>query len=144
MNDPSMKPKNFTAVEVPVLSETIRRLDVPLSLVTIGNGMVFVSGIPPLDCTTGDIVRGDIQTQTKTALAAVGACLNAAGASFENVVSVKIYAANAGHYDSINRVYQAHFQAPYPARTFVPVGSWWTGFDLEIECVAVVPKGDNI
>jgi len=129
-------------IEVPVLSEAIRRLDVPLSLVTVAGDLVFVSGIPPLDVGTGDIVKGDVETQTKASLAAVEACLKAANTSFGNVVAVKIYAANAGHYDAINRVYKDQFSYPFPSRTFVPVGSWWTGFDLEIECIAVRPTGD--
>lgn len=133
----------FTSIEVPILSDVIRQLDVPLSLVNVANGFIYVSGIPPLSCTTGEIVTGDIEAQTHASLNAVKACLKAAGVTFEDVVSVKIYAANAGHYDAINRVYKTFFSAPYPTRTFIPVGSWWTGFDLEIECVALQPKGDK-
>ncbi|MER9621149.1 hypothetical protein NKI98_06905 [Mesorhizobium sp. M0222] len=36
-------------VEVPVLSAAVRAPGVPLSLVTKGAGLVFVSGTPPLD-----------------------------------------------------------------------------------------------
>lgn len=137
-------PRSFAEVEVPVLSEAVRRLDVPLSLVTTVGRSVYVSGVPPMDCATGAIVEGDIATQAAASLTAVTACLKAADASLRDVVSVKIYAANAGHYETINRVYGTFFSAPFPARTFVPVGSWWRGFDLEIECVAVRPRGEDI
>ena len=124
-------------IEVPVLSDSIRSRGVPLSLVTRANGFVFVSGTPPLDISTGQLVRGDIAMQTEASLRAVDHCLTAAGTSLSNAVMVRIYAANAGFYGVINRVYAEFFSQDPPARTFVPVASWPMEFDIEIECVAV-------
>jgi len=124
-------------VEVPVLSAAVRAMNVPLSLVTKGNGMVFVSGTPPLDIATGKLVKGDIEVQTEASLIAVKQCLAAAGTTLDNVMMVRIYAANAGFYGAINRVYARHFTQNPPARTFVPVASWPMEFDIEIECVAL-------
>jgi reactive intermediate/imine deaminase len=124
-------------VEVPVLSAAVRAMNVPLSLVTRGGGMVFVSGTPPLDVTTGKLVKGDIEAQTEASLIALDHCLKAAGTAPENVLMVRIYAANAGFYAAINRVYARHFAQNPPARTFVPVASWPMEFDIEIECVAL-------
>jgi enamine deaminase RidA (YjgF/YER057c/UK114 family) len=50
-------------IEVPVLSEGVGKVGVPLSMVTRANGFVFVSGTPPFDLTTGKLVRGDIEVQ---------------------------------------------------------------------------------
>ena len=124
-------------VEVPVLSAAVRALGVPLSLVTKGAGQVFVSGMPPLDLSTGRLVKGDIEVQTEASLKALRHCLEAAGTSLDNVLMVRIYAANAGFYSAINRVYARHFPENPPSRTFVPVASWPMEFDIEIECVAV-------
>ena len=124
-------------VEVPVLSAAVRAMNVPLSLVTRGNGMVFVSGTPPLDIATGKLVKGDIEIQTEASPIAVKHCLEAAGTTLDNVMMVRIYAANAGFYGTINRVYAQHFTQNPPARTFVPVASWPMEFDIEIECVAL-------
>jgi len=124
-------------IEVPVLSAAVRALGVPLSLVTKGAGLVFVSGTPPLDLSTGRLVKGDIEVQTEASLKAMRHCLEAAGSSLENVLMVRIYAANAGFYNAINRVYASHFTENPPSRTFVPVASWPMEFDIEIECVAV-------
>jgi reactive intermediate/imine deaminase len=123
-------------VEVPVLSAAVRALGVPLSLVTKAAGLVFVSGTPPLDISTGRLVKGDIETQTEASLKALKHCLEAAGSSLENVVMVRIYAVNSGFYNAINRVYARHFPENPPSRTFVPVASWPMEFDIEIECVA--------
>jgi 2-iminobutanoate/2-iminopropanoate deaminase len=124
-------------IEVPVLSDAVRRLNVPLSLVTRANGMVYVSGTPPLDITTGHLVKGDIAVQTEASLSALAHCLKAAGSSLDKVVMVRIYAANAGFYGAINRVYAGFFSVNPPSRTFVSVASWPMEFDLEIECVAL-------
>ena len=124
-------------IEVPVLSPAVKALGIPLSLVTKANGMVFVSGMPPLDIQTGKVVRGDIETQTEAALKALRHCLEAAGTTMENVVSVRVYAANAGFYNAINRVYARHFAENPPSRTFVSVAGWPMEIDLEIEAIAV-------
>jgi len=119
------------------MSATVRALGIPCSSVTKANGFVFVSGTPPLDMTTGKMVRGDIETQTEACLVAVRHCLEAAGTTLENVVMVRIYAANSGFYNAINRVYARHFPENPPSRTFVPVASWPMEFDIEIEAIAV-------
>lgn len=123
-------------VEVPVLSDAVRAMGVPLSLVTRGGGLVFVSGTPPLDVATGRLVKGDIETQAEASLVALKRCLKAAGCGVKDVLMVRIYAANVGFYRAINRVYARHFPENPPSRTFVPVAGWMMEFDLEIEAVA--------
>jgi reactive intermediate/imine deaminase len=124
-------------IEVPVFSEAIRRRGLAISAVTRANGFIFVSGTPPLDLQTGELVKGDIQTQTRASLKAVEHCLKAAGATLDQVVQVRIYAVNSGFFGAINAVYSEFFSKDPPARTFVPVASWPMEFDIEIECIAV-------
>ncbi len=124
-------------IEVPILSEGVRKVGVPLSMVTKANGFVFVSGTPPFDLTTGKLVRGDIEVQTEACLRGVQHCLETAGSSLDKAVMVRVYAANAGFYGAINRVYARFFPENPPSRTFVPVASWPMEFDIEIECIAL-------
>ena len=124
-------------VEVPILSEGVRKVGVPLSMVTRANGFVFVSGTPPFNMESGGFVKGDIEVQTEASLLALRHCLESAGTSLDKVVMVRIYAANAGFYGAINRVYARFFPKDPPSRTFVPVASWPMEFDIEIECIAV-------
>ena len=124
-------------IEIPVISEAIRRIGVPLSPVVRANGFVFVSGLPPIDLVTGKIIRGDIEAQTDASLKAVKAALEAAGSSLDNVVKALVYVSNAAYFPSINRVYARYFPDKPPARTFVSVGSWPLEFDIEIECIAL-------
>lgn len=124
-------------IEIPVVSDTIRRSGVPLSPCVRANGFVFVSGLPGIDLATGKIVTGAIEAQAEASLLALKHTLEAAGSSLEKVVKVTVYAANSGHYARINAVYARFFSDSPPARTFVAVGSWPMEFDLEIECVAL-------
>ncbi|MGC0367624.1 2-iminobutanoate/2-iminopropanoate deaminase [Rhodococcus sp. 27YEA15] len=121
-------------VPVPVLSEALSHA--PLSLVTRAGNFVYVSGTPPYSHVTGELVVGDIRTQTREALASLEACLTAAGAKKSDVVNIRIYCSNAGWYSMINEVYAQFFGTDFPSRTFVPVASWPAQFDLEIDCVA--------
>ncbi|ESY99784.1 RidA family protein [Mesorhizobium sp. LNHC209A00] len=117
-------------IEVPVMSDKVRSLGLPCSTAVRANGFVFISATPPVDMVTGEMVRGDIETQTDASLKALKHCLEAAGTSLENVVMVRIYAVNSGFYNAINRVYARYFSVNPPARSFVPVA--WTRTPIAI------------
>ncbi|MGE0747601.1 MAG: RidA family protein [Rhodospirillales bacterium] len=119
------------------LTEAIEKAKVPLSCVVRANGFVFVSGQPPLDLKTGELVRGDITVQTRHCLENVKACLEAAGSSLDKVCKVTIYIANSAYYPTVNAIYAEYFPHNPPARTFATVGSWPWEFDIEIECIAL-------
>jgi reactive intermediate/imine deaminase len=110
---------------------------IPLSAVTSGNGFVFVSGLPPVNHVTGELVRGDILVQTRQCLENVKAALEVAGSSMEQVLKVTIYAVNCAYFKDINAIYAEYFPVDPPARTFCTVGAWPWEFDIEIEAVAL-------
>ena len=109
----------------------------PISQAVEAGGFVFVSGLLPLDMSTGEIVSGDIQVQTRQCLENVKSVLEAAETTLENVVKTTVYCTNSGHFDKVNDIYREYFPVDPPARTFVTVGSWPMAFDIEIECVAI-------
>ena len=51
-------------VDVPVFSDVIKKLNIPLSAVVKANGFVFVSGLPAFDLKTGNLIRGDMEDPT--------------------------------------------------------------------------------
>ena len=111
---------------------------VPISPAVIANGFVYVSGQPPFDYTTGKLVFGDIQVQTRQVLENVKEVLAAAGSSMGKVVKTTVYCTNSGHFSLVNDVYREYFSEDPPARTFVTVASWPMAFDIEIECMTVL------
>ena len=122
---------------VPGISEAVAGAGVPLSAVVKGAGLVFVSGMPPIDTKNRRLVNGDISKQTEVWLDNVKAALDAAGSSMDKVLKVTVYASNSAYFSTINKVYARYFSDDPPARTFVTVGSWPMEFDIEIECVAL-------
>lgn len=119
------------------ISEFLERNKVPISPVIKANGFLFISGAPPIDPDTGELVRGDVTKQTEVIMRYLEQVLTSAGSSFDKVVKVTIYASNSAHFRMINEVYAKYFTTHYPTRTFVTVGSWPMEFDVEIECMAV-------
>ena len=124
-------------VRVGRISEVIEAKKVPLSVVTKGAGLVFVSGLPPLDLKTGELVRGDILVQARHCLENVKAALESAGSSLDKALKVTVYITNCAYFADVNRVYGEYFTQDPPARTFVNVGAWPWPFDIEIEAVAL-------
>lgn len=119
------------------LSDAIEARKIPLSAVTSGNGFVFVSGLPPVDHKTGELVRGDIHVQTRQCLENVKAALEVAGSSMDKVLKTTIYAVNCAYFAEINQIYAEYFPREQPARTFCTVGAWPWEFDIEIEAIAL-------
>jgi enamine deaminase RidA (YjgF/YER057c/UK114 family) len=60
--------------------------------------------------------------QTTQALTNLLACLAACGATSEDVISVRVFLTEQGHFGEMNEAYREFFTDPYPARTTVYVG----------------------
>jgi len=108
-------------------------------LVSIANGFVFVSGLPPFDPDTGEIKPAAFETQAELVMAQLKRCLEAAGSSLGHVLKCNVYCTpEPSHFAAFNAVYDRYFAGENPARIFVQVPSWPGPFDVEIDCVAVV------
>lgn len=124
-------------IYVPNISEFLERNKVPIAPAIRANGFLFVSGAPPIDPDTGELVKGDVTVQTEVIMRYIDAVLKAAGSSKDKVVKATVYCANSAHFRAINEVYMRYFGDHKPTRTFVTVGSWPMEFDVEIECQAL-------
>src|SRR5512141_910317 len=63
----------------------------PYSQGIIANGFVFCSGQIPIDPATGELNTGTIEDQTRQVLKNVGAVLEAAGSSYDDVVKTTVF-----------------------------------------------------
>lgn len=111
----------------------------PYSLGVVAEGkFVFVSGMTPFDPALGKIDRGTVARQTELVLDNIKNVLSAGGASLADVVSCRVYLSelNTDTFKEMNEVYARYFGESKPARA--TIGAQLLGFDVEIECVAVV------
>jgi 2-iminobutanoate/2-iminopropanoate deaminase len=97
---------------------------------------VFLSGQVPIDPKTGELVQGDIATQTDRVLDNLGAVLEAAGCSFSNVVKTTIYLLDLGDFQAVNATYAKRFTSAPPARATVQVSALPKGARVEIDAIA--------
>ena len=102
--------------------------------------LVFVAGQIPLSPTTGDIVGvDDITAQTEQVIANLQAILEAAGATFADVVKTTIFLQAMDDFAAMNAVYAQYFEAAIaPARACVEVSRLPKNVLVEIECIAVI------
>lgn len=96
-----------------------------------------VAGQGPGDRATGRLVEGGITEQTRQTLDNIAVILAEAGASFDDVVTMRVYLADLADFDAMNEVYTTYVRAPFPARTTVGV-ALLGGMLVEIDALAVV------
>ncbi|WP_038359193.1 RidA family protein [Bosea sp. UNC402CLCol] len=123
-------------IRVEPFSSWGERLKVPVSTVVRHNDTLYVSGIPPFDPATGEIVQAPIERQTEIVLDQMKLCLETAGSSLGNVLKCNVYCTSAAHFATVNQVYARYFPKDPPARIFLCVPEWFGPFDIEIDCIA--------
>ena len=103
-------------------------------------GLLFVSGMVPVDEQGRLVGEGDVVEQTRQVFRNIEFALRAAGCTFADVVKVTTYLLDIGDRATINPVRQEVFGDARPASTLVEVPRLAVeGAKVEIECVAVVP-----
>src|ERR1700709_212979 len=93
-------------IRVEPISSWLERWKAPASAVTRAGNMIFVSGLPPFDPETGEIAAVPIERPTELVLEQMKLCLEAAGASFDNVMKCNVFCTSSKHFAAVNAVYR--------------------------------------
>jgi 2-iminobutanoate/2-iminopropanoate deaminase len=125
-------------IRVDPLSTYLERWKAPTSAVTRHGDTVYVSGFPPFDPESGEIIQRPIEQQTELVLQQMKLCLEKAGSSMENVLKCNVYCTSVEKFAAVNTVYTRFFPKDPPARIFICVPAWPGPFDIEIDCIAAV------
>ena len=98
--------------------------------------LLFIAGIPPTDA-AGKVVGGDdVAAQARQVFKNMKLVLDAAGASFADILKVTVYLLDVNDRSKINPVRKEYFGAARPASTLIGVNELAIpGMKVEIEAV---------
>ncbi len=99
---------------------------------------VYLSGQIPLQASTGTLLEGDIEAQTRQVFENMKAVCAAANGSLADIVRVGIYLTDLADFVVVNAVMAEYFQAPYPARSTIQVSALPRGANVEVDAVLVL------
>ncbi len=124
-----------TPVSTPDAPEAIG----PYSQAIRTGSLLFCSGQIPLDPSTGEVVKEDVEGQTRRCLENLVAVCEAAGASLADAVRCTVYLTDIGAFTDVNEVYAEFFGAEPPARVCIAVSELPKGAQVEIDAVVALP-----
>ncbi|MFC4373175.1 RidA family protein [Nocardia halotolerans] len=127
----------------------VRTSEAPAPAHTFSQGVrkgpfVQVSGQGPVDPETNEYLhQGDVAAQTTRTLMNVRAIIDAAGATFDDVVMLRVYLTEREHFATMNEAYgefvtEHTTDGVLPARTTVFTGLPRAEMLVEIDAIAVV------
>lgn len=97
--------------------------------------LLFISGMAPVDA-KGKVVSEDVAAQTRQVFENLKAALDAAGATFGDVLKVTVFLTDVNDRTRINPVRQQYFGEARPASTLIGVKELAIpGMKVEIEAV---------
>ena len=108
----------------------------PYSQAVEVNGMVYTSGIIPVDPATGNIPEGSV-AQAEQAFTNMKHLLETAGTGMDQVVKTTVFIKEMNDFGAINEVYAQYFSEPFPSRSCVEVARLPKDVMLEIEAIAL-------
>lgn len=115
-------------------------LGYPFAPAAAVGGTVFTGGVLPIDPSTGSVVTGDIEVQTKQTLDNLDAVLTAAGATLGSVCLVQIFLTDVdADFAGFDRVYRGYFRDHRAPRATLGCTLALPDARIELCAVAAVP-----
>ena len=108
----------------------------PFSPAVRTEGTLYLSGQIGTD-STGRVVRGGVQAETRQAMENIRSLLVRAGSSMERVVKCTVFLADMREWSAMNDIYVTFFDAARrPARSAMGASGLALDARVEIECIA--------
>ncbi len=101
------------------------------------NGMIFTSGVIPINPKTNELVKGDIKVQAEQAIGNLAALLKEAGSDTEQVIKTTVFIKDMNDFAAVNEIYAKYFTKDFPARSCVEVARLPKDVLIEIEAIAL-------
>jgi 2-iminobutanoate/2-iminopropanoate deaminase len=127
------------ALRMPVSTDNAPAAIGPYSQAIRTGSLLFCSGQVPLEPSSGELVKEDIEGQTRRCLENLSAVCEAAGASLSQAVRCTVYLTDMGDFVRVNEAYAGFFgDEDPPARVAVGVAALPKGADVEIDAIVAL------
>ena len=127
----------ITSSSAPTTGFTDKSAPSPLAQAIRFGNMLFVSGQGPLDPATREVIADDIRAQARQTLKNLEGVLAAAGATFANVVNMRVTLRDAADFPAFNETFREFMQGEKVTRTCVGGTPHRKGVNVEIDCIAM-------
>ena len=124
-------------VEYFPVAASLGPLKLPFSEAVRVGSLLYLSGALGID-STGTLVPGGIEPETRQALANIRAVLERPGSALDRVIKCTAMLADMGEWAAMNRVYVEHFPNNLPARSAFGASGLALGGRIELECIATI------
>jgi 2-iminobutanoate/2-iminopropanoate deaminase len=121
-----------------VVSDKAPKAIGPYSIAVQTGQMVYTAGQIGLNPTTGELVPGGIEAETRQVLMNLQNVLEASGSSLGDVVKTTVFLRDMVDFVKMNAIYGEFFSQLPPARSTVAVAGLPKGGVVEIEAVATL------
>jgi len=111
----------------------------PYSHAVAHKGIAYLSGQIPLDPGSGQLVSGDITSQTERVLENLKAVLEACGSGMAHVLKTTVFLQDMAEFPAMNEVYARYFSTDPPARSTVQAARLPRDVRVEIDAIAYIP-----
>lgn len=126
-----------TSKTAPTTGFTDKSKEPPICQAVRWGNMLFVSGQGPLDPETKEVVSEDIGEQTRQTLGNLRGVLEAAGATWSNVVNMRVVLRDVADFPAFNEAFREVLAGEKVTRTCVGATPHRKGVNVEIDCVAM-------
>ena len=127
-----------TSKTTPTTGFTDKATPSPLAQGIQWQNMLFLSGQVALDPETREIVSTDIQEQTVQTLQNLEGVLKEAGATFRNVVNMRVCLRDVSDFSRFNEAFTEYLAGEKVTRTCIGGIPHRAGVNVEIDCIAML------
>jgi 2-iminobutanoate/2-iminopropanoate deaminase len=123
--------KNFNTTRAPRMSDAFPQA-------VIADNLIFISGTPGIDLTTGQVISSDFEQQLRQSFSNIKTILEDAGSDLSRVIKTTIFMVAGNDFSLINKVYIDFFPDNAPARSTPQVMPFPAGILVSVECIAQI------
>jgi 2-iminobutanoate/2-iminopropanoate deaminase len=111
--------------------------DAPYSQAVKAEGLVFVSGQPGIDYSTGEL-SDNFETQARQAFQNLATVLRSAGSEMHLVIKTTIWLTDAANFEIVNKLYKEYFLKNAPTRSTPIIDLPKRELKISIEAIATL------